>query len=64
MRLFVFIVVDMVFHLTSAASHYKLAIILSVLDPPCTLMFSLHYIGRVGLPFAFFELLNGIFFEA
>ena len=56
--------IDKEFYSTSGTMHYNLAIILSVLDPPCTLMLSLHYIERVGLPFAFFELLNGVFFKA
>ena len=56
--------IDVKFFSTSGTMHYKLAIILSVLDPPCTLMLSLRYIERVGLPFAFLELLNGVFFKA
>ena len=51
-------IIDMVSGSTTATLHYKLAIILSVLDPPFTLMCSLYYIARVGLSFVLFELLN------
>ena len=61
---FTVIIIDRVSGPAAATLHYKLAIILSVLDPPFTLMCSLYYIGRVGLPFVLFKLLSGIFFEA
>ena len=60
---FAVIIIDIVSG-SATTLHYKLAIILSVLDPPFTLMCSLYYIGRVGLPFVLFKLLNDIFFEA
>ena len=58
--------IDIVSGSTTSTSHYKWAIILSVLFPPCTLMCSLYYIARVGLSFVlfYFTLLNGLFFEA
>ena len=55
-------IIDMVSGSTTATLHYKLAIILSVLDPPFTLMCSVYYIARVGFPFVLFEPLSYIFF--
>ena len=46
--------------------YYKLGITLSVLFPPCTLVYCLYCIERVGLHFVSFylSLLSGIFSEA
>ena len=57
-------IIDMVSGSTTATLHYKLAIILSVLDPPFTLMCSVYYIARVGFSFILFEPLSYIFFQA